>query len=655
MGRVLVALCAFAAALAAAAAPAAAQDRFAVVIGVEGYSGSIGPAPGARADARHVAQALEQESFTVELLEDPDEAALKRSVFWLVDRLNGAGDDAIGIFYFAGHGVQLNGDTFLLPRDARTSDALTLSGSALSAKLVSDRLDELDDVVPIIVIDAAQPNALTARFDLEPGLASIDRPDGGLVIFSDYPDEVALPRQGDVSVFARAFANLAHSEERDFGDAIQAMREEVSEQSGGSRYAWVSGRLSPRFSLRAPAPSAAGGVASRSLGGVADGPQPVPSRSLAQASPPPAAADVTTDENGIHYVTVYFGTDRSYDELDGGACESNRNDDDCIVVFNPAIMSVRAGEANPLVYGSATVSIPPKHVEGQLESPRWWLFEFSPNPERHVVYQGGEQLREDDFFAELQRLVNQSDLKQAFVFIHGFNTSFVDAARRTAQIHHDLNFDGAPIFYSWPSQGSGSPLAYARDGTWAQRTVPHLQQFLTEVAERSGAEKIHLIAHSMGNRALVDALEEMAEDLERDGGRPPFNQVVLSAPDIDREVFLRVADEILPTAQRVTLYASSQDQALKVSRQFNGFPRAGDASDGIVIVDGLNTIDASEVKTELFGFGHDYFATDASILKDMEELFTTNADPDERGLEERFLPPQQDEYWVILRRLFGGD
>ena len=92
-----------------------------------------------------------------------------------------------------------------------------------------------------------------------------------------------------------------------------------------------------------------------------------------------------------------------------------------------------------------------------------------------------------------------------------------------------------------------------------------------------------------------------------------------------------------------------------MSRQYNGNARAGDASDGIVIVNGLNTIDASQVKTELFDIGHDYFATDSSILTDIRELIETNADPDDRGLEERLLPPEQNEYWVILRSMFSGD
>ena len=622
MRRFVSVILGVAAVAAAFAAPAGAQERFAVVIGAENYPASIGVAAGARDDARHVADALTAERFEVELIEDPDEAALKRSVFWLVDNLNGAGPDAVGVFYFAGQGVQINADTFLLPLDARTNDDLTLSGSALAGEQISQQLDAVANATTLIVIDAASPNALTQRFDLEPGLASIDRPDNGLVIFSHYPDQVALPRQGGVSVFARAFANMVHSEERDFGNALQALRREVSDESGGSRYAWVSGRLSSRFTLSYRDDDAASAPAAGT-------------RSLAAPPPTPMAAEAEAAEQ-IHYVDVFFGTDRRV-EPDGSSYEFTSD------------------TARTLTYGVATVSIPPKHVAGQLESPRWWRFEFSPNPDRHVVFQAAALRDEGAFFSEVRDVVQQSTQKQAFVFVHGFNTTFEDAARRTAQMHHDLAFDGAPIFYSWPSEASASPLAYAHDTNAADRTVPRLQEFLMKVADETGAEEIHLIAHSMGNRALVNALDEIAEDLYREGRDAPFNQIVLSAPDIDRDVFLDVADQILPTADRLTLYASSNDQALQMSRQYNGNARAGDASDGIVIVNGLNTIDASQVKTELFDIGHDYFATDSSILTDIRELIETNADPDDRGLEERLLPPEQNEYWVILRSMFSGD
>jgi esterase/lipase superfamily enzyme len=647
MGRLAARLAALAPALAVwlaalalgvAGAPAAAQaptgGRVALVVGVEGYAPAIGPAPGARADAGHVAAALREEGFEVELLEDPGEAALKRSVFGLVDRLNAAGEDAVGVFYFAGAGVQINGDTFLLPVDARTIDDLSVSASGLSGEAVSQRLSGAAGATSIIVVDAASPNGLTARFSLDPGIAAFDAPAGGVIIFSHNPDQVALPRQDGVSVFARAIANLVHDGQSDFESALQDMRRWVSDETGGSRYAWISGRISPRFTLSARAAAApAGSPSARPPPPAADAPArtapaptPVPAPELTLAE----AGGQGVDGEVIHVVDVFFGADRAVTQRDGR------------IEFG--------GDPGPaLIYGVAEVTIPPIHEVGRLESPRWWRFEFTPDEERHVVYRGAVLREEAEFFSELRDVVADSAQKQAFVFIHGFNTSFEDAARRTAQIHHDLAFDGAPIFYSWPSEASNAPLAYARDTNAADRTVPRLQEFLMAVADRTGAEKIHLIAHSMGNRALVDALDEIAEQLARDGREAPFNQIILSAPDIDQDVFLNVASQILPTATRVSLYASSNDQAMRLSRDFNGAPRAGDASAGVVVVEGVNTIDATAVRTELFDLGHDYYAGEDSILADIAFLMATNADPGARGLEERYLPQSAQEYWAILR------
>ena len=203
---------------------------------------------------------------------------------------------------------------------------------------------------------------------------------------------------------------------------------------------------------------------------------------------------------------------------------------------------------------------------------------------------------------------------------------------RTAQLDHDLNFDGAPIFYSWSSRAELNPLAYAADGTAAEQTVPQLAKFLQLVADRTGAERIHVIAHSMGNRALVAALAEIEQSAPHGANRRPFHQIVLAAPDIDRVVFQRLAAHIQKSADNITLYASANDAALKASLEFNGFPRAGDATGGVVIVPGITTIDASAVATELFSFGHSFFADSRSVLDDIRALFETGDLPQARGL-----------------------
>lgn len=105
-----------------------------------------------------------------------------------------------------------------------------------------------------------------------------------------------------------------------------------------------------------------------------------------------------------------------------------------------------------LKYGVAEVSIPRAHRMGELESPSFLKFEFREDPEKHIVLLSAKTFSLEQFVSAVEERVDRSEKKSAFVFVHGYNTSFEDASRRTAQIAYDLGFDGAPIFYSWPSR-----------------------------------------------------------------------------------------------------------------------------------------------------------------------------------------------------------
>jgi esterase/lipase superfamily enzyme len=129
-----------------------------------------------------------------------------------------------------------------------------------------------------------------------------------------------------------------------------------------------------------------------------------------------------------------------------------------------------------------------------------------------------------------------------------------------------FGFDGAPILYSWPSEGS---LArYPVDETNIEWSTPHLRTFLDQLSVTSGATTIHLIAHSMGNRAVVNALVSLQEAF-RDQG-PHFKQVVLTAPDIDADVLRQLSQTIRARAERVTLYMSPTTRRWSLRENFMG-------------------------------------------------------------------------------------
>ena len=276
----------------------------------------------------------------------------------------------------------------------------------------------------------------------------------------------------------------------------------------------------------------------------------------------------------------------------------------------------------PLELGTVDVSIPRDHRMGEVERPSIWRLEFSEDASKHVTLPAIEHLGADAFSF---RLRERAQDKELFVFIHGYNNSFAEAARRSGQLAYDLGFQGAAAMYSWPSKES--VFGYAADEASVERTVPNLVEFLELLRRSSGAKVLHLVAHSMGNRALVRALREIAAT--RPAGDPPcFNQVVLAAPDIDTEVFRQLAENVKRVSERVTLYASSNDFALDKSKLIHDFPRLGLSGPDLAIVAGVDTVDASDVDTSFMG--HSYFAENTSVLSDLLELFKNRQGPPKR-------------------------
>lgn len=268
-----------------------------------------------------------------------------------------------------------------------------------------------------------------------------------------------------------------------------------------------------------------------------------------------------------------------------------------------------------LDFGTCNVSIPRDHRKGELESPKLWKLQFHQNPNRDVVLLSVLPLAEKKFYAELAGDVQDSGEKKVLVFIHGYNVTFADAARRTAQLAYDLTFQGVPVLYSWPSRASLA--GYAADEATIEWVRPHLKTFLEQLAARSNASSIYIVAHSMGNRALIASLNDLVMQ-HRAQPVPHFREVVLAAPDIDAGVFRQLAANIEGAADRVTLYASSRDKALIASRTVHDYARAGESGTNIVVVKGIDTIDVTALDS---GFlGHSYVADNMSVISDLMGL-----------------------------------
>ena len=218
-----------------------------------------------------------------------------------------------------------------------------------------------------------------------------------------------------------------------------------------------------------------------------------------------------------------------------------------------------------------------------------------------------------------------------FVFVHGYNVGFDDALKRTAQIAHDLNFDGPAFLFSWPSRGRF--MSYGYDQESAGLAVNDFIDFLDKVVIETKPKKIHLIAHSMGNMVLLPALEKINFSREM-SARLPVGEIVLASPDVDKDRFAQMVRSIKGLKSTMTLYASTADRALWASRVLRDFvPRAG-GGDEPVIVPGVDTIDATDAGAGFFALNHDVYAASPVIVTDMRRIFQTGERPPERRSSE---------------------
>jgi esterase/lipase superfamily enzyme len=357
--------------------------------------------------------------------------------------------------------------------------------------------------------------------------------------------------------------------------------------------------------------------------------------------------DISSEElaQGYREVGVFFGTTRvrEADRLKNGR----------------QIATFSGEEGNGLILGQAIVTIPFEREIGSIPRADFDLIfgaiTLRPeNPKLDFTVAGVDVLSHADFVDKIKTQLSKSSkfVHQAFVFVHGYNVSFEDGIFRAAQIAHDIGFDGPVICYSWPSRGA--MLDYKHDADAAKSSREGLLQLLSTVATETGAEKINVIAHSMGNDPLLEVLSREGEIKQAGGAIPDLklNEILLAAPDVGRLAFQQLAAKVkaLPHSG-VTLYASANDKTMRAARAVaGGIVRAGDVPrEGPVIVDGVESIDVSSASTAFFGTNHSAFAARTHLVQDIRLLFEKGTHPpDDRFAVFQIVGSAPKEYWRYL-------
>ena len=297
--------------------------------------------------------------------------------------------------------------------------------------------------------------------------------------------------------------------------------------------------------------------------------------------------------------------------------------------------------ATNIHFGACEVHIPKSHNIGELSGTFWEKlihFDFSHGA---VQLKTLQPLDVESFWSEISNLLDplEEEQKQALIFIHGFNTSFEEASIRTAQLFVDLNHEGVASFFAWASQAKA--LRYLSDEATIQYTEKHLTEFLTDFSRKSGANRIDIIAHSMGNRALLEAINRISKNTPE----IQFGQIILAAPDVDTDVFKELAEAYSSVSEQTTLYVSNKDKAVGVSKWLHSHARAG-FTPPVCVVPNINTVQV-ESSVKLLELGHGYFAEQKTLLSDIYQLLQLNLDANNREYLLTQKVNEIDKYWKL--------
>jgi esterase/lipase superfamily enzyme len=280
-------------------------------------------------------------------------------------------------------------------------------------------------------------------------------------------------------------------------------------------------------------------------------------------------------------------------------------------------------------YAELTVSIPPNHKQNEIE----WATTPPGDPNVNFVVRDEKYLDGDKAFVQAlnaQLALRPPGSRNVFLFVHGFNTMFAEAVYRGAQLAHDSQAPGVPVLFTWASRGQATAYVYDLNSATAARDgLEHTLRLLL----RSNAEKVNVLAHSMGNWVTVEAFRQ----IRISGDLPPANKIgtiVLAAPDIDIDVFKAQLRRFGKPQKPFYVVLSQDDRALFLSRTIaGGVTRVGDSSDTAELTAlGATVIDLTDVKAD-DATNHDKFVQLASVAPQLRGILARGINSSHRATD----------------------
>lgn len=339
----------------------------------------------------------------------------------------------------------------------------------------------------------------------------------------------------------------------------------------------------------------------------------------------PLDKEASDAREGASVFDVWFGTNRKLSR-DGRSTFTNELDEGSVH------------------YGVCRVNVPKTHKFGSTGVARWrtwWRPGSCDDPLTLLEQATFPDVQE--FSRALSAFIRDNVLveNRILVYLHGYNTSFEQAAVRAAQMGVDLKSPGATAFFSWASYGEVD--RYVADGERAWASEWHLTEFIKAVASVVGVDRIDMIVHSMGNQVFARCIQGMMNSPETKA--IPFGSVFLAAPDIDVSVFKRMSHVYSALASNRTMYVSRKDKALGFSKWLQG-DRAG-FTPPVTVVEGVDTIEVGDIDASLLG--HSYYADAEAVLYDMSSQLRGEVNPAFRLRLQEAISTTGARYWKFRR------
>lgn len=233
------------------AAPAALQgpeQRVALVIGNSNYQNAPQLANPDN-DAQSMAQFLNSAGFEVISATDLGQNDMLRVVRDFSAKVSARGPNTVAMVYYAGHGVQLAGENYLVPVDAKVSNQTELVNDSVRLVDVMLTLETIPSRMRIVILDACRNNPFPNVNDAGRGLAIVDAPNGSIVGYSTAPGAEALDGSGGHSPYTQAFLNVAREPNVPIEQLFKRVRLQVNQSTSGAQIPWESSSLTSDFTF----------------------------------------------------------------------------------------------------------------------------------------------------------------------------------------------------------------------------------------------------------------------------------------------------------------------------------------------------------------------------------------------------------------------